>query len=159
MTQHFLGLLCGLDCEHSKGTISLQSGNPATQPSIRLNYLAEPADLRRIMHNVRLACELLSSSHFRKLGAKRVAPNDGVLTSDQSLEAWIRGNLATAFHTSSGAPMGPPSDPMAVVDQECRVLGIDNLRVIDLSITPRIISRGPNATAVMIGERAAEFFA
>jgi choline dehydrogenase-like flavoprotein len=73
------------------------------------------------------------------------------------LHSWIKGNLGTSLHTQCSARMGPASDPTAVVDQHCRVHGVDNLRIADISIIPEVIRRGPAATAVMIGERAATF--
>ena len=66
--------------------------------------------------------------------------------------------MGTSLHTTCSARMGPPSDPTAVVDQRCRVHGVEGLRVVDISIMPNITRRGPAATAVMIGERAAELF-
>ena len=67
-------------------------------------------------------------------------------------------NITTAVHLCSSAPMGPDSDPTAVVDQYCRVRGVEGLRVVDTSVLPTAPSRGPAATAVLIGERASAFF-
>jgi choline dehydrogenase len=80
-----------------------------------------------------------------------------VLGADRELDDWIRAHLTTAIHLSGTARMGPPSDAGAVVDQELRVRGVSGLRVVDTSVLPRVPSRGPAATAVMLGERAAEF--
>jgi choline dehydrogenase-like flavoprotein len=66
--------------------------------------------------------------------------------------------MGTAFHTSGTCKMGRSTDPAAVVDETCRVHGVDRLRVVDTSIMPKVVRRGPNATAVMIGERSSEFF-
>jgi choline dehydrogenase-like flavoprotein len=156
--QDDLILLCSMDAEKSTGEISLASTNPHDQPNIRLNYLSHPADLPRMAANVRVAVDLLSSPEFKRLGAKVVTPSEPDLGSDESLNAWIRGNLGTSLHTMCSARMGPASDATAVVDQRCRVHGVERLRVVDISVIPNVIRRGPAATAVMIGERAAEFF-
>ena len=73
-----------------------------------------------------------------------------------ALDGWVREHLTTALHLSGSARMGPAADQRAVVDQELRVRGVDGLRVVDTSVLPRAPSRGPAATAVMVGERAAE---
>ncbi len=67
-------------------------------------------------------------------------------------------NLGTSMHPMGTAAMGADHDPSAVVDERCRVRGVDGLRVVDTSIVPVQLSRGPAATAVMVGERAAELF-
>jgi choline dehydrogenase-like flavoprotein len=79
-----------------------------------------------------------------------------VVDGDRELDGWIRAHLTTAIHLSGTARMGPDGDPGAVVDQRLRVRGVDGLRVVDTSVLPRAPSRGPAATAVMLGERAAE---
>lgn len=156
--QDNLILLCSMDAEKSTGQISLASANPHDQPLIRLNYLSHPDDLPRLTANTRLAIQLLKSPEFKRLGARVAAPARNDLASDESLHAWIKANLGTSLHTMRSARMGPESDPSAVVDQRCRVHGVDGLRVVDISIIPEVIRRGPAATAVMIAERAAAFF-
>jgi choline dehydrogenase len=158
LSQHDLQLTCALHQEKSTGELTLTSADPAANPRIELNFLAHDEDLPRLRASVRLAAALLQEPPFRALGAKRVAPGNRDLADDASLERWILKNLANTFHTSCGARMGPESDPGSVVDQYCRVRGVEGLRVVDLSIMPNIIRRGTNATAVMIGERAAAFF-
>jgi choline dehydrogenase-like flavoprotein len=156
--QDNLILLCSMDAEKSTGEITLASADPREQPVIRLNYLSHPDDLTRLAANARLAVDLLRSPAFKKIGAKVVAPTEVDLASDDALHTWIRGNLGTSLHTMCSARMGPASDPEAVVDQRCRVHGVEGLRIVDISIIPDVIRRGPAATAVMIGERGAQFF-
>jgi choline dehydrogenase len=156
--QDNLILLCSMDAEKSTGEISLASADPRDQPVIRLNYLSDPDDLPRLTANARVGVDLLQTPEFKRLGAKLVAPAQAELASDESLHAWIKANLGTSLHTMCSARMGPASDPTAVVDQRCRVHGVEGLRVVDISIMPNVIRRGPAATAVMIAERAAAFF-
>ena len=77
------------------------------------------------------------------------------MATDDALDAWLRQNVAATQHTSGTCKMGPESDPMAVVDQYCRVQGLQNLRVVDLSICPNVVRANTNATAIVIAERAA----
>ncbi len=137
----------------STGEITLTSADPTVPPRIDFNYLSDPSDLSRMTSNLRLAIELLSSSAFKPLKVQFSAPADDD-TSDTALREWIRTNLATCLHTHNTTPMGAASDPDAVVDQRCRVHGVEGLRVADVGIVPAVRT-GPAATAVMIGERVA----
>jgi choline dehydrogenase len=150
--------LVSLDAEKSTGEITLASADPTVLPAIRLNYLSHPDDAPRLAANVRLATRLLDDPGFKKIGAERIAPADADLATDESLLAWMKANMGTSLHTTCSVRMGPATDPTAVVDQRCRVHGVEGLRVVDISIMPNITRRGPAATAVMIGERAAAFF-
>jgi len=79
------------------------------------------------------------------------------VNSDAALEAFVRDNCTTIFHPVGTAKMGPESDPMAVVDQYCRVRGVDGLRVVDASVMPNIVRANTNLTCIMIGERVADW--
>jgi choline dehydrogenase len=151
-----LPLLCGLQQERSRGELRVTSVNPHMPPALDYHYLAEPDDLDRMRHCVRLAAELLESAPIHRLIATRTSPSDADLASDQALNRWMRANLATAIHMSGTCKMGPASDDRAVVDQAFRVHGVSGLRVVDTSAMPDLIRRGPSATATMMGERAAD---
>lgn len=152
-----LPLVCGLQQESSRGELRVTSADPHVHPTIHYNYLAEPVDVVRLRQAVRLAAELLESPLLRRLIAARTSPGDSDLATDRALDHWMRHNLATAIHMSATCKMGPASDERAVVDQHFRVHGVTRLRVVDTSAMPDLIRRGPNATAVMFGERAADF--
>jgi choline dehydrogenase-like flavoprotein len=152
-----LPLVCGLQQESSRGELRVTSADPHVHPTIHYNYLAEPVDVVRMRQAVRLAAELLESPLLRRLIAARTSPGDSDLATDRALDHWMRHNLATAIHMSATCKMGPASDERAVVDQHFRVHGVTRLRVVDTSAMPDLIRRGPNATAVMFGERAADF--
>jgi choline dehydrogenase len=144
--------------EDSRGDISLISADPHTRPRIEYNYLTEPSDLVRLRQVIRVAAEILTTRAFRSVCREITDPEPAVLSSDTTLDRWIRTHLATAIHMASSCHMGPESDGTAVVDQYLRVRGVQELRLVDTSVMPYVTSRGPNATAVMIGERAAPFF-
>jgi predicted dehydrogenase (TIGR03970 family) len=149
----------GLQQPHSRGRLSLDDGDPDRGPRLAYGYLAAESDRRRLRAGVRLAADLLGSPSLAPLVVGRTALPDDVLADDRMLDGWIRAHLTTAVHLSGTARMGPPSDPGAVVDQQLRVRGVGGLRVVDTSVLPRVPSRGPAATAVMLGERAAELMA
>ncbi len=85
---------------------------------------------------------------------RRINLLDADLSSYESLDAWILGNLTPATHMSGACKMGPASDPMAVVDRYCRVHGLAGLRVVETSVMPEVVRA--NATAITIGERVAD---
>jgi predicted dehydrogenase (TIGR03970 family) len=120
----------------SRGRVGLASADPGTSPIIEHRYDSEPDDVTALRSAAELARELAEPT--AKLGAV----------------SW-----STSQHLSGTAPMGAEDDPAAVVDPQCRVRGVDGLWVVDASVLPAITSRGPHATIVMIGNRAAEFIA
>jgi choline dehydrogenase len=149
-------LRVALQAQQSRGRLVLDPADPMALPRIEQRYLTEEADRRRLRDGVRLAVELLRSPAVAPLVARRGGPPDDVLADDAALDGWLRRSIGTAVHLCGSARMGPESDPGAVVDQHLRVRGVEGLRVVDTSVLPWAPSRGPAATAVMIGERAAE---
>ncbi len=156
-TRSDLALYCGVEIEDSRGQLELTSSDPTRMPKLHYGYMSEPSDRRRLREGVRVVRELLDSGPFRGLGAELTGATQAI-DSDKELDQWIAGHITTASHTSGTCKMGPPSDPGAVVDQRCQVVGLEHLRVVDTSIMPTIVRRGTNATAIMIGERASAFF-
>jgi len=118
-------------------------------------YLEDERDLSRMREAVRIAVRVVEGSGLPGFVAGRRTPYDADLSSDAALDAWIMLNFRTAFHTCGTAKLGPDSDPGAVVDERCRVRGVEGLRVADLSIMPTVGRGSMNPTAVMIGERVA----
>ncbi len=151
-----LSLAAGLYREESRGRLTLASADPAAAPRVEHRYLATATDRRRLREAVRLAVALLRTRTLAPLVAARPDPADDVLADDAALDGWIRAHVATAQHLAGSARMGPDDDPGAVVDQHLRVRGVEGLRVADTSVLPEVPMRGPAASAVMVGERAAE---
>jgi choline dehydrogenase-like flavoprotein len=149
----------GLQAEDSRGRLALRGPDPTHPPLLEYRYLREESDRRRLRGGVRLAAELLRTRALAPLVAERTGPPDDVLAGDAALDRWVRAHLTTAIHLCGTARMGPDTDPGAVVDQLLRVRGVTGLRVVDTSVLPTAPSRGPAATAVMLGERAAELMA
>ncbi len=158
-TRDDLYLGVALQAEDSRGLISLTSADPSVQPRIRYRYLSTASDRERMRRAVRLAADLLGTGAMSPLVHGRTDLPDDVLADDAALDRWTRAHLATAIHLSGSARMGPDDDPGAVVDQWLRVRGVQGLRVADTSVLPTVPTRGPAATAVAVGERAAELMA
>ena len=156
--QPMLRMTCILQQAESAGELRLISANPHDKPQIDYRYLRSERDRRRLREAVRLCREILAQPGFAGIAGPAVSPTDAELGDDGALDDWLLRNVFTTFHTSGSCRMGPATDEMAVVDQYCRVHGVSNLRVVDISICPDVVRANTNATAVMIGERAAEFF-
>lgn len=150
-------LLLGLQVPESRGRITLGSADPDILPRIDYHYLTEKADRTRLRFALRTTVALLRSESFT--GIIRDLPDaiDTVVEQDLTLDQWSHIHLGTAIHASGSARMGPEDDAGAVVDQFGRVYGVAGLRVADTSILPTVPSRGPAATAVLIGELIAQF--
>jgi choline dehydrogenase-like flavoprotein len=142
----------------SRGSLRLRSADPQDQPLSSYHYLQEDSDRERLRDAIRIAVELAESPEFRPIVDQLFGPDPTELASNAQLDSWIAERLGTAFHLMGTCPMGPANDPSAVVDARCRVHGLAGLSVVDTSILPRPLSRGPAAAAIMIGERAAKFF-
>jgi choline dehydrogenase len=152
-----IAVVPGLQRPRSRGRVSLRSGNPDVPPAIDLNYLDDPEDLRRMSDGVRLAWRLMHDGHFAPMLNEIVNLTEDVVNSDAALEAFVRDNCTTIFHPVGTAKMGPDSDKDAVVDQYCRVRGVEGLRVVDASVMPNIVRANTNLTCIMIGERVADW--
>ncbi|GEL16521.1 mycofactocin dehydrogenase MftG [Pseudonocardia asaccharolytica] len=145
-----LHLMCALQAPRSRGVLTVTSPDPAARLRIRQRYLRDEADRRRLRHAVRIAAGLLRAGLGERDGL------DGwVLGVDHRLDGWLRERLTTSAHLCGSAAMGPAGDPEAVVDGRLRVHGIDALRVVDTSVLSVVPRRGPAATAIALGERAA----
>ena len=137
----------------SRGEVCLKSPNPADAPAIRPNYLAAETDRRAIVAGLKIGRGLLASQYMRGYIASEFKPGDAVQTDEQLLQ-YARENGGTVFHPTSTCKMGV--DPMAVVDPELRVYGIDGLRVVDASVMPAVVSGNTNAGTIMIAEKASD---
>lgn len=146
---------CHIGMPESRGRLVLRSVSASQAPNIEFNYLAEEEDRRRMREEVRLIADFVRHPSFRRQGAKLVGLTDEARDDDAVLDAWIARHLGTAYHSGGTCKMGPDTDDTAVVDQHCRVRGIDGLRVADAAIVPTLPTRGLHATAVMIGQHAA----
>lgn len=139
----------------SRGTVRLKSADPAEAPEIRFNYMSHPDDWAEFRACVRLTREIFEQQAFSAYKGHEIQPGKAV-TSDAEIDAFIRDHAESAFHPCGTARMGRADDPLAVVDPELRVIGVEGLRVADSSIFPRITNGNLNAPSIMTGEKAAD---
>ncbi len=151
---------CTLGLPKGSGFVRLASADPGVQPEFNYDYLHDPEDARRVREGIRWAARLLESDSYRGVVDFRITPSDEILNDDDALDLWIRQTVGTARHVSGTCRMGPDDDPMAVVDQYCKVRGVEDLWVVDASVMPRIPrSGGIHPTVIMVGERVADWVA
>jgi len=137
----------------SRGQIKLKSANSADPPAAYPNYLATETDQQTIVAGLKLIRRLLAHRRLQSFAESEFQPGPAV-ESDEQLLDYARRRGGTVYHPTSTCKMG--NDPMAVVDPELRVHGIDGLRVADASIMPTVVSGNTNAATIMIGEKAAD---
>ena len=139
----------------SLGEITLGSSDPADSPKIVFNYLETKRDIEDMRTSVHLMREVMAQPAFEELCGEEILPGPGI-QDDKAIDAWIRETVVTGYHATSTCRMGPESDDNCVVDSQLHVRGLENLRVIDASIMPDVVSGNTNAAAVMIGEKGSD---
>lgn len=144
--------------EDSRGEVELVSGDPMKNPRLTWNFFRSERDRVRIREAMRVLVELYAARPLQEVGARLLDIGPSDVGDGDAADKWMRSRLNYAGHASCTCRMGPESDPMAVVDQRGRVRGVRSLRICDQSVFPRITSRGPAATAIMLGERMSAFF-
>jgi choline dehydrogenase len=139
----------------SRGAVTLRSPDPADDPVIRFNYMSHEDDWRDFRAGIRLTREIFAQPAFADFAGDEIQPG-GHLQSDGDLDEAIREHAESAYHPCGTARMGAADDPMAVVDPETRVIGVDRLRLADSSIFPQITNGNLNGPSIMVGEKAAD---
>lgn len=137
----------------SRGAVTLKTASPKDAPRILFNYMATEQDRKEMRAGIRLTREIFSQPAFDKYRGDAVSPKDDVQT-DAQIDAHIREHGESALHPSCTCRMG--TDDMAVTDGAGRVHGISNLRVVDASIMPDVISGNLNAPTIMLAEKLAD---
>jgi len=139
----------------SRGFVHIQSADPKTPPKIRFNYLSAQADVEDWRQCIRLTREILSQPALTPYRGDEIQPGMSV-QSDEEIDAWVRQHVESAYHPSCSCKMGSKKDPMAVLDEQCRVRGVSGLRVVDSSAFPVITNGNLNAPTIMLAERVAD---
>jgi len=139
----------------SRGRVSLTSSDPKAKPSILFNYMSHDEDWEDFRTCIRLTREIFGQEAFADYRGKEIQPGDKV-QSDEQLNDFIREHVESAYHPCGTCRMGAKDDPLAVVDPECRVIGVDGLRVADSSIFPLITNGNLNGPSIMVGEKASD---
>ena len=139
----------------SRGHIHITSNDPKAHPEILFNYISTEQDKQDWRDCIRLTREILSQPALTQYSNGEIQPGSDV-ESDDEIDAWVRANVESAYHPSCTCKMGADSDPLAVLDSDCRVRGIAQLRVVDSSVFPTITNGNLNAPTIMVAEKAAD---
>ncbi|MED5428652.1 MAG: GMC oxidoreductase, partial [Chloroflexota bacterium] len=141
----------------SRGSVTLNPANPNGKPDVNLNLLQSDSDVSRMAEGVEIASEIIESPAMENIVDGRTSPPDGIFKDKSLLHKWLRSSTTTGNHLTSTCAMGIASNKFAVVDETCRVFGVDNLYIADASIMPETVRANTNVTTMMIGERLADF--
>jgi len=139
----------------SRGSVTLRSSDPAEAPKILFNYMSHEKDWEDFRRCIRLTREIFAQEAFAPFVRHEIQPGADV-QSDEALDAFIKDHVESAYHPCGTCKMGDATDPMAVVDPECRVIGVSGLRVADSSIFPQITNGNLNGPSIMVGEKASD---
>ncbi len=139
----------------SRGWVRLRSPDPAAPPRIQFNYMSHPDDWEEMRACVRLTREIFAQNAFDPYRGREIQPGE-TCVDDGEIDAFVREWAESAYHPSCSCKMGSPADPLAVVDAETRVIGVEALRVVDSSIMPSITNGNLNAPTIMLAEKAAD---
>lgn len=139
----------------SRGTVRLKSADPTEAPAILFNYMETEKDWADFRRCIRLTREIFAQPAFGPYAGDEIQPGRHLQTDDE-LDGFVREHAESAYHPCGTARLGRRDDPMAVVDPECRVIGVDGLRVADSSVFPQITNGNLNAPSIMVGEKAAD---
>lgn len=139
----------------SRGSVSLRSGNPMDAPKILFNYMSHPDDWDEFRRCIRLTREIFEQPAMKPYVKSEIQPGMA-LQSNAELDAFLKEHVESAYHPCGTCRMGAADDPMAVVDPECRVIGVEGLRVADSSIFPQVTNGNLNGPSIMTGEKASD---
>jgi choline dehydrogenase len=137
----------------SQGSVHINSADTKHAPNIRFNFLAHEVDRRTLIDGMRYVRRLMGTTAMSKLIGEELQPGADAV-SDEHIMQFIRDKAETLYHPVGTCKMG--QDPMAVVDPQLRVHGIDCLRIADASVMPTLTSGNTNAPCIMIGEKCAD---
>ena len=139
----------------SRGAVTLASADPKAAPNIFFNYMSTDQDWEDFRACIRLTREIFAQDAMRPFVKSEIQPGADLQT-DTEIDSFIREHAESAYHPCGTCKMGSVDDPSAVVDSECRVIGVDGLRVADSSIFPRITNGNLNGPSIMTGEKASD---
>lgn len=138
----------------SRGRVWLRSADPRDPPRILFNYMSDPSDWEDFRKCIRLTREIFAQPAMAAHVKHEIQP--GAAQTDAELDAFLKEHVESAYHPCGTCRMGRRDDPMAVVDPETRVIGVEGLRLADSSIFPRVTNGNLNAPSIMTGEKAAD---
>ncbi len=155
LQQHAFQIHVGLMQAHSRGYVELKNADPASDPRILVNYLKDPRDRALMRTGIRLIRELVEQPAFASLKGEEIYPGASA-QSDEELDHFLSEGIATQWHLSGTASMGPANNPLSVVDSAGKVHGVSNLRVVDASVMPTVTNGNTNCPTIMIAEKLSD---
>ncbi|MGB1152614.1 MAG: choline dehydrogenase [Paracoccaceae bacterium] len=139
----------------SRGSVTLRSSDPAEPPKILFNYMSSAKDWSDFRTSIKLTREIFAQEAFQPYVKHEIQPGPQVQT-EEELNAFIKEHVESAYHPCGTCKMGRSDDPLAVVDPENRVIGVEALRVADSSVFPQITNGNLNGPSIMVGEKASD---
>ncbi|MFI1358244.1 GMC family oxidoreductase [Streptomyces sp. NPDC020898] len=141
----------------SRGSVAIRNAEHDTPPDIVLGLASDPSDVERLMVGVRSAWSVLACPPMAQLLDRVFVWTGRMVQDDALLRRAVASFISPTWHPVGSARMGPAGDQQAVVDQYCRVYGVEGLRVVDASVMPFIPSAPPNLTCIALAERVARW--
>jgi len=139
----------------SRGWVRLRSSDPKDQPVIQFNYMSKQQDWEDFRTCIRLTREVFSQPAMEPFAGREIQPGAGV-ESDEQLDQFISEEVESAYHPCGTCRMGAADDTEAVVDPQCRVIGVEGLYVADSSVFPQITNGNLNGPSILVGEKASD---
>ncbi len=152
---HGFQMHVGPNRSKSRGVVEPVTGNPDDAPKLTFNYMSHEDDWTDFRTAIRLTREIIAQPAMQVYADGEIQPGDDA-TTDAAIDGFIRAHAESAYHPCGTCKMGSTSDPLAVVDPQCRVIGIEGLRVADSSIFPAIPNGNLNGPSLMVGEKASD---
>lgn len=146
--------IVGLTKPNSRGSVRLQTKDPAAAPKIDPNFYSDISDLYRIMDGVSMAREIARTEPFKSHFGREIFPGEEVVDSVELALAVVSG-ANSYLHPVGTCRIGDATDPLAVVNSRCQVHGIDGLWVVDASVFPEVPAANPNLSVMAVAERCA----
>ena len=139
----------------SRGAVTLRSAKPEDSPKITFNYMSTEKDWIDFRCGIRLTREIFAQEAFRPFVKHEIQPGFELQT-DAQIDEFIRAHAESAYHPCGTCKMGAVDDPLAVVDPQTNVIGVEGLRVVDSSIFPQITNGNLNGPSIMVGDKASD---
>jgi choline dehydrogenase len=155
MKVHSFQIHVGLMRAYSRGRIFLKGADPMAQPGILVNYLKDSRDREILRKGVEFVREIVQQPAFQELAGEEVFPGADC-TRESGLDEAMDKAVDTQWHLSGTCKMGSPHDPMTVCDPQGRVLGVENLRVVDASLMPIVVNGNTNCPTLMMAEKLSD---
>ena len=139
----------------SRGRVSINSADAMATPDILFNYYQHQEDIKAWRQCIRLTREIMAQPAMDSYRGEEIQPGLDV-NNDTEIDAWVKQNVESAYHPAGSCKMGRGDDSLAVVDKNCKVIGIENLRVVDASVFPTLPNGNINAPVIMVAEKVSD---